>query len=68
MAKISKKKREEILAKRFPEFFKLSEDFNMALDCMLDSLEEKLTKIENIQAELEELREQKSSLDNEFPD
>ena len=66
--KLSKKQRDIILMERFPEFYKLSNEFDMALDAMLESLWEKTTKIEDIQEQLEEMRTAKAKLDEEMPD
>lgn len=60
---MSKKKRTEILQERFPEFFKLSNEMNDALDAMIFELEEKLEKIEDIKYKLEEIEEEKAGLD-----
>jgi hypothetical protein len=66
MAKLSKVQRDVILIARFPEFFRLSQDFDLALDAMLESLHEKVSKIEEIQEQLEEVRTAKAELDNEI--
>ena len=62
MAKISKKKREEILLDRFPEFKKLCDEMKTSLQVIYDELEEKLEQIEDIQYKIDDLEEAKLNL------
>ena len=62
MAKISKKKREEILLNRFPEFKKLCDEMKASLQVIYDELEEKLEQIEDIQYKIDDLEEAKLNL------
>ena len=63
MVKLSKKRKAEILQERFPEFYKLSRELNDALDCLMDDMQEKIDKMEDIESLQEELEDKKSQLD-----
>ena len=62
MAKLSKKRKAEILQERFPEFKKLSDQMNEALDVVIDELNEKLEKMEDIQEKMGEVEDMKNEL------
>ena len=59
MKKISKQKRKDILQERFPEFFKLSQEFGEAICAVIDEMQEQLDKLEEIESLQEELEDRK---------
>lgn len=63
MGKLSKIKKEEILQKNFPEFFKLAKDLSDSLEAVSQDLNEKLEKIYDIQNMADEIEEEKLNLD-----
>lgn len=60
---MSKKNREVILQKRFPNFFKLSQELSLSLDVVIMELEEKLEQIERVKDLQEELEQAKDEID-----
>lgn len=62
MMKLSKSKRAEILQKRFPEFFKLSQEMTEACQAILDELQDKMDMLEDIQEKQDEVESMKMDL------
>jgi hypothetical protein len=60
--KLSKSKRSEILQKRFPEFFRLSQEMKEACQAVLDELEDRMEQIEDIQEKQDEVEAMKMDL------
>lgn len=63
MAKMSQKKKAEILEKKFPEFYKLSKEMDEAIQSIIYELQEKLDKLEEIEELQDELNERKTQLE-----
>jgi len=61
--KLTKAKKVEILEERFPEFYKLSQELNGALEVVKMELEEKLEQLEEIESLQDELEDKKTRLE-----
>lgn len=68
MAKLSKAKKQDILQKNFPEFFKQCKELNDSLDAITFEVQEKIDKIYDIQERLEELEDEKINIKDDIGD
>lgn len=63
MTKISKKKRQEILEDKFPEFKRQLDDLQQTIDAVITELQEKLDKLNEISELSDELEHRKTELE-----